>query len=191
MARPDAPWQVKSSREVYRNRWIRVREDEVVRPNGAESIYGVVECIPGVAVIARTDADLVYLVGQYRHTIDRYSWEIPAGGIDPAEDPLRAAQRELAEETGLTAARWAALGSFHPADGISSLVMHLFLAEDLRQGTRQPEATELLTLRVVSLTQALAEAEAGLITDGPTLIGLYRLWYRRWAALAAPDEQPR
>ncbi|HET9633323.1 MAG TPA: NUDIX domain-containing protein, partial [Terrabacter sp.] len=93
-------WPTTESRLVYENAWIRVREDAVTRPDGSDGTYGVVEVRrPAVFVVALTDEDEVVLVTVDRHTVG-HSVEVPAGGTD-GEDPLRAAQRELAEETGL------------------------------------------------------------------------------------------
>src|ERR687890_1606450 len=107
------PWRKISSREVYENPWIRVREDEVLRPDGEPGIYGVVH-FKNVAVgVLAVEGDELYLVGQYRYTLDRYSWEIPEGGCPEGEEPLDAARRELEEETGLRARCWEKLGEAH------------------------------------------------------------------------------
>src|SRR5439155_7079061 len=97
------PWQVLGSRQVYENAWIRVREDDVIRPDGQPGIYGVVEFQGlAVAIIALTEDEQVYLVGQYRYPTDTYSWEVVEGTSEAGEEPLAAAKRELSEETGLT-----------------------------------------------------------------------------------------
>src|SRR5262249_45758250 len=92
------PWVVTGTREVYQNPWIRVREDQVIRPNGAPGIYGVVESTPAVGVVAVTTDERVYLVGQYRYTVEEYSWEIITGYSAAGEDLLAGAARELREE---------------------------------------------------------------------------------------------
>src|SRR5215210_250185 len=101
------PWIRKTSRRVYENAWISVREDEVVRPDGQPGIYGVVEMQTwALGVVALDDGGQTYLVGQYRYPLELYSWEIPEGGGSPGLSPLESASRELREETGLTAERW-------------------------------------------------------------------------------------
>jgi hypothetical protein len=105
------PWKTVSSRVAYENAWIRLREDQVIRPDGRPGIYGVVEIRPSVGVVAMNERDEVALVGQWRYSVNRFSWEIPRGGSHPGEtDMLCVAKRELAEEAGLIAEKWEALG---------------------------------------------------------------------------------
>jgi hypothetical protein len=95
------PWVRRSRRSVYRNPRIEVFHDEVVRPDGSDGIYGVVHFHErAVGVVAIGDDGCILLVGQFRYTLGRYSWEIPEGGVSPNEDLLDGARRELAEETG-------------------------------------------------------------------------------------------
>ena len=108
------PWRVLETRQVYANPWMRVREDQVLRPNGTPGIYGVVEFVSAVGVVALTLNEQVYLVGQYRYPTDGYSWEIVTGYADPSEELVRSAQRELREERGSRPApgqRWASATS--------------------------------------------------------------------------------
>lgn len=127
-----SPWKTKSSREVYKNRWIRVREDQVIRPDGNPGIYGVIEIWPSVGVVAIDHEDRIVLVGQWRYTVDRYSWEIPRGGSHPHEtDMLEVAKRELVEETGVTAQNWRRLGAVDVCNGVANDVQTFYLATDL------------------------------------------------------------
>ena len=108
------PWRRLDSRLVYDNPWISVQEDQVIRPDGEPGIYGVVHMKHwAVGVVPVTDTGDTLLVGQFRYTLDQYSWEIPEGGGDPHDTPLASAQRELREETGVTATRWSYLGETH------------------------------------------------------------------------------
>ncbi len=169
------PWQITSTRLVYENPWIRIREHEVIRPDGAPGIYGVMDTRIATGCVPLTEDLQVYLVGQYRFATDVYSWEIPEGGCDPGEEPAQTIQRELREETGLTAATWTPLGGeFHLSNCISSEVGYVWLAEDLAEGEAAPEETEILKLKMLPLEDALRQAMAGEITDAVTLIALFR-----------------
>ena len=171
------PWQVLGTRQVYANPWMRVREDQVLRPNGAPGIYGVVEFVPAVGVVALTADEQVYLVGQYRYPTDGYSWEIVTGYADPAEELVRSAQRELREEAGLSAGTWTSLGQCHISNSVTDQVGHLYLARELTVGEAQPDETEELSVRTVPLAQALAMAQASEIVQAFSLVGLYRAWH--------------
>jgi 8-oxo-dGTP pyrophosphatase MutT (NUDIX family) len=128
----DNPWITKTTRVAYENPWIRVREDEVIRPDGKPGIYGVVEMRPSVGVVAINDDDEVVLVGQWRYSLGRYSWEIPRGGSHPGEtDMVQTARRELLEEAGVVAERWQRLGSVDNGNGVAHDVQTLYLATGL------------------------------------------------------------
>ena len=166
------PWRTLSSREVYDNAWIRVREDAVVRPDGEHGIYGVVH-FKNVAVgILPIEGDFIHLVGQYRYPLGQYSWEIPEGGCGEGEDPLCAAQRELEEETGLRARQWEKMGEAHLSNSVSDERAVWFLATGLMQGECCPEGSEQLTLRRVPFGEALRMALTGEITDALSLLAI-------------------
>ena len=171
------PWQVVSTREVYQNPWIRVREDQVIRPDGHPGIYGVIEFTPAVGVVAIRPDERVYLVGQYRYPTDCYSWEIITGYSDAGEDALAAAQRELREEAGLTAHRWTPLGECHISNSVTDQRGYLFLAQDLVAGEAAPDATEQLAVRTAPLADALRMARDSEIVQAFSLVGLYRAWH--------------
>jgi 8-oxo-dGTP pyrophosphatase MutT (NUDIX family) len=175
----DNPWEKVSTRVVYDNPWIRVREDEVVRPDGLPGIYGVVHFKNvAVGVLALEDG-MLYLVGQYRYPLERYSWEIPEGGCPEGEDPLQTARRELAEETGLRASRWTKMGEAHLSNSVSDELGVWFLAEGLEQGERSPEGTEKLQVRRVSLKEALGMVDSGEITDALSVLAIQQLLLRQ------------
>jgi 8-oxo-dGTP pyrophosphatase MutT (NUDIX family) len=166
------PWLTLSSKRVYDNPWITVREDRVVRPDGEPGIYGVVHYKNIAVGVLAIEDDHLYLVGQYRYPLKRYSWEIPEGGCQEGEEPRCAAQRELREETGLDAARWQMLGEAYLSNSVADEYAVWFLATGLVPGERRPEGTERLSLRRVPLREALTMALDGEITDALSLLAL-------------------
>ena len=169
------PWTSLSSRLIYENPWIRVREDQVISPSGTHGIYGVIETRLATGVVAVTEQLEIYLVGQYRYPVHEYSWEIPEGGANEGESGVEAAQRELREETGLVAQRWEPLGGeIHLSNCFSAERGELFLARSLSQGESAPDETEQLQIRKVPLRQAVHMVESGEIKDSLSIIGILR-----------------
>lgn len=170
------PWTRLTRRTVYDNPWIIVYEDQVLRPDGQPGIYGVVQFRNrAVGVVALDEGERVLLVGQYRYTVDQYSWEIPEGGAPLDEEPLQAAQRELLEETGYTAQRWRELGRTHLSNSVSTEEAICYLAEDLQPGTACPEPTEQLQVQWLPFAQAMRMVEEGQITDALSVLALQRV----------------
>jgi 8-oxo-dGTP pyrophosphatase MutT (NUDIX family) len=135
----DNPWTRLARRIAYENAWITVWHDDVLRPDGQPGVYGVVHYRNrAVGVVALDDEDRVLLVGQYRYTLDIYSWELPEGGAAPGEEPLAAAKRELREETGCTAAHWQELLRAHLSNSVSDEEAIVFLARGLADGPARP-----------------------------------------------------
>jgi 8-oxo-dGTP pyrophosphatase MutT (NUDIX family) len=172
------PWQTRASRVAFDNGRLRVREDQVVQPDGQPGTYTYVELSePVVAIVPVTEDGRVHLVRQWRYPWQQNSWEIPAGRCEPNEPPLRAAQRELAEEVGMVAERWQEL-----SQGFISAVMavpvHLYLARGLTALAAPParEGSEHdLLARTVPLPDALAAVIDGTIVHAQTCTGLLRV----------------
>lgn len=170
------PWRTLSSRIVYENHpWLSVREDEVIRPDGAPGLYSVVQTRIATGVVAINSNNEVVLVGQYRYPLQQYSWEIVEGGADDGESPLEAIRRELREEAGLLAQSWIQLGAeIHLSNCFTDERAYVFLARDLQQVTAEPDGTEILKTRLVPFAECLSLVEAGQITDALSIIGILR-----------------
>lgn len=166
-------WRTHDSTTAYENAWIRVREDQVTRPDGGSGVYGVVEMKhAAVFVIAVTDDDEVLLVELHRYPTGTASVEVPAGGSD-GEDPLPAAQRELREETGQEADRWTPLGSMWALNGVCRAPEHVFLAQGLRPIEGAQLAEEGITgVRRVPWPDVFRMVRDGEITDSESIASL-------------------
>jgi 8-oxo-dGTP pyrophosphatase MutT (NUDIX family) len=173
-----------SSREVYRNPWLRLREDEIERSNGVRGIYGVVEK-DDCAIIIPVEGDTIYLVEQFRYTIQQRALELPQGGWETADvDPEELARGELREETGLTAATMTFLGTMWIAYGFARQRQFVYLATGLTAAGNDPDPEEddlvLKTATIAEFEQMLLD---GTIQDSCTIAawGLYRMWKERRA----------
>ncbi len=167
-----SPWHTVSSRQVYDNPWIAVREDRVVRPDGEPGTYGVVH-FKNIAVgVLPIEDDHIYLVGQHRYPLNLYSWEIPEGGCPEGEEPLVAARRELREETGLEAKHWRMLGEAYLSNSVADEYAVWFLATGLVHGKPSPEGTEAIDVRRLPLREAQMMALSGQITDALSLLAI-------------------
>jgi ADP-ribose pyrophosphatase len=167
------------SREVYRNYWMRVREDDILRSNGEKGIYGVVEK-HDAAIILPIDNGRVWLVEQYRYTIQERALELPQGGWEEEVDnPEDLARGELREELGLGAAKMTYLGFVWLAYGFLKQKQHVFLATGLTASEKAPDAEEHdLVVRTVPVAEFQQMMLDGTIRDGCTISawGLYQLW---------------
>ena len=171
----DSPWQRLDRRVAYENPWLTVWHDEVIRPDGAPGIYGVVHFANrAIGVLAIDERDRVLLVGQHRYPLDAYSWEIPEGGGGPDESEIDAARRELAEETGYRAATWRELGRAALSNSVTDELAVFFVATDLQGGAASPEGTEELQTRWVAFDEALAMTLDGRISDALTMLAVQR-----------------
>jgi 8-oxo-dGTP pyrophosphatase MutT (NUDIX family) len=170
------PWTRLSTRDVYANPWIQVREDQILHPDGSPGIYGVVQYRNLAVGVVPIDAEgRIILVGQFRYTMNAYSWEIPEGGCHKSEESaLDAAARELQEETGYTAEQWDSLGLIELSNSTTDEVGHLFLARNLTAGRPRPEPSEELAVKALDLAEAYRMAMSGELTDSLTVAGLAR-----------------
>ena len=170
------PWKTLTSSKIYSNPWIDLYHNEVITPGGSQGIYGKVHYKNlAVGVIPLDEEGNTYLVGQYRYTIDQYSWEIPEGGCPMGETPLKAIKREPREETGLTAARWEQIMTLHTSNSVCDEVALLFLARDLEMGEAEPEDTEELQVRKLPFIEAIDMVHNGEITDAMSVAAILKV----------------
>ena len=160
------PWRTRSSRTIYQNPWLRLREDLVELPNGHTTIYGVVSTGSCVGVLPFLDPDTVVLVRQYRYVAGRHTWEMPTGGVGPGEPITDAAQRELAEESGYRAGRLEPVCVYHTSKSVM-------------------DETESFQVRPHRFQQVLGMVDTGEIVDSMTIIAVLhaqRRQARHWPA---------
>lgn len=162
-----------SSRLVYDGRLLKVRSDKVQLPDGAAAEREYIEHPGAVAVIAVTDAGELVMERQFRYPLGRDMFEIPAGKIDPGEDPLATARRELQEETGYTAAEWTHVATINIAIAYSNEHIEIYLAKGLRHAQAKLDDEEFLEVFTLPLATALAWVREGKITDSKTVSGLF------------------
>ena len=169
--------RVLSSRIAYRGPAFWVATDMVQEPSGIRARRDIVRHTGSVVILAVDESQSeprVLLERQYRHAAGRYLLELPAGRIDEGEDELKAAKRELLEETGYTARSWKRVLHFWASPGFVAESMTTYLAKDLTAGAAQPEADEAIELKLVPLKEAVGMVLKGKIHDGKTISGV--LW---------------
>ncbi len=170
---PPQPWKTLSTREVYRNKWMRLREDIAEMPNGKTTLYGVCELGQCVCVLPFVDRDHVLVLRQYRYTHrEAQRWEAPSGGIHPGETPEQAAQRELMEESGYRAGRLHKVSTYYTTKSVSDEIGHLYLGFALTPEALPPDATEFFERVVMPFDEVLALTVASEIRDSMTVIAV-------------------
>ncbi len=165
-----SPFTLLSSKAVYENPWISLREDRVIRPGGGEGIFGVVTMKAGSSVLAVGDDLQVFLTSEYCYALGRDSLEVASGALDGQEQPLDAAKRELAEELGLEAREWIDMGCIDPFTTVVSSPNFMFLALGLKTTAQNLDAGEVLTVVKMPFMRALELVMAGQITHGASCV---------------------
>jgi ADP-ribose pyrophosphatase len=168
--RRHGPWQIVRSAEVYRDPWLAVRRDEVLRPDGKPGSYVVAHLKPGVSVLAVDEDDSAYLTEEFHYGVGRTTVEAVSGGVETGEDVLESAKRELREEVGLEAALWTDLGTVDPFTANVVSPTRLYLAERLRSVPRDPEGTEQICVVRVPFEEAVSMVNRSEITHGPSCV---------------------
>lgn len=167
------PWKTLSSKPIYENPWMSLREDLAEMPDGRTTIYGVVTFGDCVGVVPFMDEDHVMLVRQYRYVQgENHRWEIPTGGVHPGETLEQAAQRELAEEAGYHAGRLNHISSYYTSKCICDETAHLYVGQDLTSASVPPDETEFLEQQVFPFDEALRMTLDGEIMDSMSVIAL-------------------
>lgn len=167
---------IESIRNVFTGRILTLNLERVRLPNGRVAELEIAHHPGGAAVVALDDEGRVCMLRQYRHAAGGWLTELPAGKIDGGEPPLECAQRELAEEAGVTARQWEKLGECFSSPGMLTEVLHLFLARGLAPADARPEEHEVFETRWIPLEEALKLAAGGELRDAKSLIGLF--WAR-------------
>lgn len=179
--------KVLSSKVVYQGPLFRVLHDKIIEPDGSHNERDIIRHNGSVVILAIDKSKnkknpWVVVERQYRHAAQQYLWELPAGKLDPSEESLTGAKRELEEETGYRAKKWKPLVEYYASPGFLGESMKVFLAEGLIAGDAHPEADEAIEFRLVKLSDLLKKIEKGDIRDGKTLTSvlLYtRLLHRK------------
>jgi ADP-ribose pyrophosphatase len=170
----EEPAQVLSSETVFEGKVFRVAREQVIEPSGKEVTREIIRHNGSVVILAVDNAKSkhdpwIVMERQYRHAAGQFLWELPAGKIEPGEDPLAGARRELEEETGYRAKKWKPLVEYFASPGFVGESMKVFVAEGLVAGDAHPEYDEQIELRLVKLSEVLRMIGKGLIHDGKTL----------------------
>ena len=174
---PDFTEKPLTTRLVYEGQMLTVREDTVLLPDGKTARREWIQHPGAVIMIPMLDARTVLLERQYRYPLQRHFYELPAGKIEPGEEPLETAQRELIEECGYTAGSWQHLATLHPCIGYSSERIELYLARELTHVGHAHDDGEFLEVVPLALSEALEWVKSGRITDVKAIIGL--TWLER------------
>lgn len=160
------------SKEIFSGRIIKVRVDTVSLPGGGQSTREVVEHAGAVAVVAVDQDDHIIMVQQYRKPVEAVLLEIPAGTMEPNEDPFECARRELKEETGFAAEHWTKILSYYSAPGFTDEYLHLYMASGLTGGEKNLDEDEFVETVRMPLAEAYRKILTGEIADGKSIIGI-------------------
>lgn len=169
----NSPYQTTASRIPWSCPWYRVRQDDIITPDGRSGVYNVIESPPSVWIVPVTVDGRLVLIRNYRYTVDAWCWEVPAGSIEPGRDVLATAAAELREEVGGVAATFQQIGRFFTAPGICNEDGHYFLATGVQlTAVPQRESTEVMEIHLTPIAEALAMVRRGDVTDGNTALAL-------------------
>jgi ADP-ribose pyrophosphatase len=166
------PTRCHESIPVHQGRVFTLHCDRITLPNGVVTTLDIIRHPGAAAIVPLTDQGHVVLIRQYRYAIDAHIWEIPAGTMEPGESPLVCAQRELAEEIGMSAQSWHKLGAIAPLPAYSDETIHLYRAQDLQPAKQHLDPDEILEIHEFRLEETLDMIRTGRIRDAKTISGL-------------------
>jgi 8-oxo-dGTP pyrophosphatase MutT (NUDIX family) len=158
-------WTITSSKSVYKNPWMEVIEDKVVRPDSSEGIYGTIKLKRGVSALPIDEQGNVYLINEYKYPVSAHCLEVMGAGIEDDESPLDAAQRELKEELGITAEKWIDLGISRPLTSFINSPQHIFIAQELNIGEQELDGAEDIRVIKMPLAEAVQKVMDSEITE--------------------------
>ena len=172
------PWITKSAKDIYDNKWIQLTEYQVIHPGGGPGIYGLVHFKnTAVGIIPLDEHYNTWIVGQYRYTLNKYSWEIPEGGGKIGIDPLESAKRELLEETGIQAKKWEELLRLDLSNSVTDECGIVYVAKELSYHDPEPDDDEQLEIKKLPFSDLFNMALNGEISDGIALAAIFKAQY--------------
>lgn len=170
------PWRIRKSKIVHANGWFSVEENDVTRPDGCDAEYQIVRFKKhGVGIVAIEDDGRVHMTGQWRLPLASYSWELPMGGVETGESVVEAAQRELSEESGISAGTWTPLLELDLSTSLSDERCTAFLATGLTPKAAHPEPGEALKRKCAPFMEVMERVDRGLIRESVTVAALMRV----------------
>jgi 8-oxo-dGTP pyrophosphatase MutT (NUDIX family) len=170
------PWSTLNVKKIYENDWIILNEFSVINPNGNKGIYGKISFKnKAIGIIPLDDSHYTWIVGQYRYTLDEFSWEIPMGGGPLSVDILQSAKRELLEETGLIAKKWTNILRIHTSNSVTDEEGFVFMAEDLIQSEPKFDDTEKIIIKRLPFKEVYDMVLLNQITDSISIAGIFKV----------------
>ena len=168
-------FETKGSETIYEGRVVGLSRETIVLPDGTEKTREIVRHPGATAIVPLISPGEIVMIEQFRHCTGRTLWEIPAGTLEPGEEPLECARRELIEETGYRAGKMEALGGFYTSPGFCTEYLHLFMATELEACETDLDDDERITVHLISLEEAYRKMDDGEIVDAKTIVGLMKL----------------
>ncbi|MDD3793433.1 MAG: NUDIX hydrolase [Candidatus Gracilibacteria bacterium] len=173
----NGPWKIISSEIKYKNPWIEVQEDKVIRPDGKDGIFGTVKMLDGISILPIDNNGNVYITREFKYGLGEESFEVVSGGIDENENHLDCAKRELKEELGIIAENITYLGVVNPFTSVIKSKAYLYLAQDISFTKSKNDGTETIKLTKLPLQEVYNMVISGKITHGPSCVLILKAYY--------------